>query len=204
MPDGQLKQLTPDDVRDLVAYLASPGQVPLPGEGPWFDPGKGKSGRRAGRRGTEDRLQIGRNPRPQALRVLRRAAGAAARTCGGPAPRSATSSCWTCPSRKSGHYEVFVALTKAIDYGIVRLTWNDAHRYAHRPVPRRRLNTPPISLGQYTLQPGKQRLTIEIIGANPAAVKSTCSVWTMWSCCGMRSRSKIIDLVLDQNDRTIL
>jgi hypothetical protein len=32
MPEGQLKELKPDEVRDLVAYLASPVQIPLPGE----------------------------------------------------------------------------------------------------------------------------------------------------------------------------
>ncbi len=31
MPDGLLAKLSPEDVRDLVAYLASPEQVPLPG-----------------------------------------------------------------------------------------------------------------------------------------------------------------------------
>jgi len=30
MPEGQLEKLTPTQVRDLVAYLASPAQVPLP------------------------------------------------------------------------------------------------------------------------------------------------------------------------------
>ena len=30
MPDGLLSKLSADDVRDLVAYLTSPDQVPLP------------------------------------------------------------------------------------------------------------------------------------------------------------------------------
>ncbi len=30
MPDGLLSSLSPDEVRDLVGYLASPSQVPLP------------------------------------------------------------------------------------------------------------------------------------------------------------------------------
>ena len=32
MPDGLLQSLSEDDIRDLVAYLASPTQVPLPRE----------------------------------------------------------------------------------------------------------------------------------------------------------------------------
>jgi putative heme-binding domain-containing protein len=34
MPEGMLDKLTNDEVRDLVAYLASPEQVPLPKTGP--------------------------------------------------------------------------------------------------------------------------------------------------------------------------
>jgi hypothetical protein len=30
MPEGMLQQLRDVEVRDLLAYLASPGQVPLP------------------------------------------------------------------------------------------------------------------------------------------------------------------------------
>ncbi len=30
MPDGQLQNLTPDQIRDLVGYLMSSDQVPLP------------------------------------------------------------------------------------------------------------------------------------------------------------------------------
>ena len=42
MPEGQLDQLTPNEVRDLIAYLASPSQVPLPRIRPTFDASTGK------------------------------------------------------------------------------------------------------------------------------------------------------------------
>ncbi|MGH7201917.1 MAG: PVC-type heme-binding CxxCH protein, partial [Planctomycetaceae bacterium] len=42
MPDGQLKQMTSDEVRDLVAYLGSPSQVPLAGEVPPLDATTGR------------------------------------------------------------------------------------------------------------------------------------------------------------------
>ena len=32
MPEGLLQAITPDEVRDLLAYLRSPTQVPLPVE----------------------------------------------------------------------------------------------------------------------------------------------------------------------------
>jgi hypothetical protein len=34
MPDGLLSKLSDDDVRDLVGYLTSPDQVPLPAAAP--------------------------------------------------------------------------------------------------------------------------------------------------------------------------
>jgi putative heme-binding domain-containing protein len=34
MPEGLLDKLTKDEVRDLIAYLAGPTQVPLPAPGP--------------------------------------------------------------------------------------------------------------------------------------------------------------------------
>jgi len=30
MPDGLLKMMSDDDIRDLIAYLGTPRQVPLP------------------------------------------------------------------------------------------------------------------------------------------------------------------------------
>lgn len=42
MPEGQLDQLAADDVRDLIAYLASPSQVPLPRVELKLDPETGK------------------------------------------------------------------------------------------------------------------------------------------------------------------
>ena len=64
-------------------------------------------------------------------------------------------------------------LTKARDYGIVRLSLDDQppgepiDLYHPKVVP-----TGPIVLGTQDLSQGQHKLTIEICGANPKAVKS--------------------------------
>ena len=74
------------------------------------------------------------------------------------------------PVAKSGKYEVSVNLTKARDYGIVKLSLDD--KKAGEPIDL--YNTAvvpsgPISLGTHELSEGQHTLTVEIVGANPAA-----------------------------------
>jgi hypothetical protein len=38
MPNGLLEQMQPDEIRDIIGYLASPTQVPLRGPQPEFAP----------------------------------------------------------------------------------------------------------------------------------------------------------------------
>jgi hypothetical protein len=77
------------------------------------------------------------------------------------------------PVAKAGKYEVLVNLTKARDYGIVRLTLD-----AGKPSEPIDLYHPtvvpsgPISLGSYDLPAGQHKLVVEIVGANPAADKA--------------------------------
>jgi putative heme-binding domain-containing protein len=172
MPEGQLKQLKGDEVRDLVAYLQAPAQVPLPGEGPWLDP---KSGRVAGALEGES------------LKILDKTGGAAAPQDMRPftlAKWSADSQLWwtgakpgdkltlEVPVDHAGRYEVFVNLAKAIDYGVVRLSINggkpsEALDCFNDGV----VNTGPVSLGTFDLTKADHRLTLEITGANAKAIK---------------------------------
>ena len=80
---------------------------------------------------------------------------------------------WPCPSTKPGTYEVSVNLTKARDYGIVQLYLDG--KKAGRPIDLYNpqvVPTEPISLGTHQLAEGPHKLTVEIVGANPQAVKS--------------------------------
>ncbi|MBM4088213.1 MAG: DUF2961 domain-containing protein [Planctomycetes bacterium] len=74
------------------------------------------------------------------------------------------------PVEKAGRYEVFANLTKAVDYGIVKISVNDNtpcefDRFHGRVAHDR------LSLGTFELPQGANRLTVEITGANERAIK---------------------------------
>ncbi len=173
MPEGQLKPLSANDVRDLVAYLQAGAQVPLPGEGPWIDP---QTKRVAG-------AFEGEALKPS--KITGGNAGAQGMAAFSLGKWSGESHLWWTGAKPgdqltveievqtAGRYEVYVAMTKAIDYGIVKLTWDD--QPSTEPLDMFNngvVNTPPISLGTHDLPAGKHRLTAEIVGANPKAAKA--------------------------------
>jgi hypothetical protein len=77
------------------------------------------------------------------------------------------------PVKDAGKYRLTVQLTKANDYGIVQLYLDDkklggpVDLYSPEVVP-----SGPLDLGQHDLAAGRHKLTLEITGANPKAVKS--------------------------------
>ena len=174
MPEGQLKDLSTDDVRDLVAYLASPYQVPLPGAGPFFNP---KTNRVTGAIEGES------------MKILSKTAGNAASQKMNPFPKDKWSGIdhlwWTgakpgdrltleLPVKSPGTYELYTVMTRARDYGIVQVSL-DGKRIGkpidlyHAPDV---ITTGVLSLGTHELKSGPHRITIEIVGANPKAVKA--------------------------------
>ncbi len=77
------------------------------------------------------------------------------------------------PVKTSGIYDVSVTLTKAGDYGIVQLTLDS--KPAGKPIDLYNpsvVPTGPIELGTFRLKQGAHHLTVEIVGANPKAIKS--------------------------------
>jgi len=77
------------------------------------------------------------------------------------------------PVKEDGRYEVFVVATKAVDYGIVKLTFDEGQSTAPIDLFNEGVvTTPPISLGVHDLKKGNHRLTTEITGANDKAVKA--------------------------------
>ena len=75
------------------------------------------------------------------------------------------------PVREPGAYHITANLTKANDYGIVRIRINDraAPRLFDRYAPR--VSHDRLDLGVFPLKKGSNRLVIEIVGANDRAVK---------------------------------
>lgn len=173
MPDGQFKQLPAEDVRDLVAYLASSAQVPLPGEGPWID---AKTGKVAGAFEGET------------LKVAKLTGGGAGAQAMGAFPLgkwSGGSHLWWTGGKpgdridlefntsRDSEYEIYVSLTKAIDYGIITIAVDDGTPTEPMDLFNNGVvNTPPLSLGVHKLKAGTHRLTVEIKGANAKAVKN--------------------------------
>jgi hypothetical protein len=77
------------------------------------------------------------------------------------------------PVAKAGKYQLLAQLTKAVDYGIVQLSLDGENLgppvdLFHKGV----IATGELDLGTRELSAGEHKLAVEIIGANPKAVKS--------------------------------
>ena len=172
MPEGLLQPLSESQIADLIAYLQSPSQVPLPGQVPAID------------------RQTGKMPgaiEAEAVEILELTAGRTqTQAMGGfKAGRwSGDAQLWWAdgkpdshltlgvPVHESGTYEVIVSLTQAVDYGVVSIGVNDAE-----PLPPIDLfnkpdviTTGPVSLGKHALSAGTQRLRLTLGQPNPDAI----------------------------------
>ncbi|MBC7819041.1 MAG: c-type cytochrome, partial [Planctomycetaceae bacterium] len=172
MPEGQLNTLTPDEVRDLVAYLGSPTQVALRGPKSPIDSKTGK---------VPDALE------GESLKILKFSVGnAAAQKMGGFAKDKWSGDdqlWWTggkrgarldleLPVAADGEFVLELALTKARDYGIVQVRIDDETLGS----PIDCFNTPDvITTGVLNFEPrklskGLHKLTFEIAGKHSDAV----------------------------------
>lgn len=172
MPEGQFQQMTADEFRDLIAYLASPSQVPLPGEGPVLN---AQTGKVAGALEGESlkRLELtGGNSGPQGMGGFKADRWSDNNHLWWTGGKKGDRLVLEFPVAKDGSCEVFAVMTKARDYGIVQLSLDGTKTGG----PIDLFNAPDVittgvvSLGQHDLKAGPHRLTVEIIGANPKAV----------------------------------
>lgn len=78
------------------------------------------------------------------------------------------------PVKKGGRFRLSAVMTKARDYGIVQLALDG--KKAGDPVdlynPEVIRTDPPVPLGVHELSEGEHKLTVEIVGANPKAIKA--------------------------------
>ncbi|MBI5761595.1 MAG: c-type cytochrome, partial [Planctomycetales bacterium] len=172
MPERQLDQLQPDEVRDLIAYLAAPTQVVLRGPRSPID---------AQTRKVPGAIE------GEALKIIGKTAGDA----GSQSMRAFPADRWSgddhlwwtggkpgarldleLPVRAAGTFTLELALTKARDYGIVQLLLDD------KPLgePIDLFNSPDVittgvlSFEAQSLTAGNHKLSLQITGANPKAV----------------------------------
>lgn len=169
MPPGLLAALEKDQVRDLVAYLASPKQVPLPGQ-----------------KGADNVLRVPGAIEGETIQVLSKKGNVGAQGMGQytDSTWSGNSQLWwtggkpgdqlsvNVPVTKDGDYELMAVLTRAVDYGVVKFLLDD------KPLSQKeidlygsRVTNAELTLGKRSLKAGDHKLTIEITGANPQAVK---------------------------------
>ncbi len=172
MPEGQLNTLTPDEVRDLVAYLGSASQVALRGPKSPIDSKTGK---------VPEALE------GESLKILKVSAGNAAGQKMGGFTKDKWSGddhlWWTggkrgarldleLPVEADGVYSLEFALTKARDYGLVQVRIDDETLGS----PIDCFNTPDvITTGVLNFEPhklskGLHKLTFEIVGKHADAV----------------------------------
>ncbi len=174
MPDRQLDALTKDEVRDLVAYLSSPAQVLLSGPPAPIDEKTGK---------------VPGAIEGEAMKIVEKTSGQAGsqNMSGFKADQwSGDDHLWwtgakpgdrlslEVPVESDGAYDFEIVLTRARDYGMVKLSLGDnvlesgLDLYNDPEV----MTTGVLSYSGVALKKGAQRLTLEIMGASPDAVKA--------------------------------
>ncbi|MFN0127205.1 MAG: PVC-type heme-binding CxxCH protein [Verrucomicrobiales bacterium] len=164
--------LSNEQVRDLVAYLTSPTQVPLPGEGP-----------------VDTVMRVPGAIEGESMKVIAKSAGEAApqNMAGFPDSRwSGDDQLWwtgakagdrltlALPVTQPGKYAIKAVFSRAPDYGVAKFHLNG------RPLGDKQVDffgwkvtaTPLLTLGEAELTAGEHPFTIEITGANPEAVKA--------------------------------
>ncbi|MFP6673565.1 MAG: PVC-type heme-binding CxxCH protein [Pirellulaceae bacterium] len=173
MPEGLLKELTDDEVRDLVAYMASPSQVAPRGPSAPIDP---KTKRVSG-------AQEG-----ESLKLVEKSAGSAKSQGMGGFPLDRWSGedhlWWTgakpgdrlalaTTTEAAAKYDVEIVLTRARDYGVVQL--HLAGKKLADPIDLYSadvVTTGVLTFRSIPLPKGEIQLVVEIVGANPKAVKA--------------------------------
>jgi putative membrane-bound dehydrogenase-like protein len=173
MPEGLLEKLSENEVRDLVAYLASPAQVARRGTPVTID---SKTRRIAGALEGEALKVLeasGGSARPQDMRAfsLDRWSGDSQLWWTGAKPEDRL--VLALPVAEAGRYRLELALTKAVDYGVVELFLDGAPLDA--PIDLYNdgvVSTGPLAFGDHELARGEHRLEARILGARPEAVKA--------------------------------
>ena len=174
MPERQLEMLTKDEVRDLVAYLASPGQVVLSGPPSPIDAKTGKVDGSLEAEAMKIVEKTGGNVANQNMVGFRAAKWSGNDQLWWTGARPGDRLSLEVPVEKDGSYEIQVVLTRARDYGIVKISVDDTildasvDLYGVPDV----TTTGVLSYSKIPLKSGAHRITFEVLGANPEAVKA--------------------------------
>ena len=160
-PEGLIANLSQDQTRDLIGYLRNARQVPLPVEGQILI--------------SDDRIKVAEVNRgtvdQQNMRNFKTDSW------------SGNSQLWWRQGQptdrvvlqfnhpEAGRYEVFAMFTKAHDYGTFRVKLNGQTGIGEIDLFNKDavITTGDVSLGKHQIKAGLNQLTVELLGANPAA-----------------------------------
>jgi putative heme-binding domain-containing protein len=174
MPEGLLDTLRAAEIRDLVAYLASPTQVTPRGPAAPLDAKTGKVPHALEGESLAVIAQTAGDTTPQDMGAFRRDRWSGNSqlwwTNGAPGARLDLK----LPVAKPGSYDIEIVMTKARDYGIVRLTLDEQTLGGpidlfHAPEV---VTTGVQTFAGQSLTAGDHVLSVEIVGANPQALKA--------------------------------
>lgn len=171
MPPGLLTPLTNEQVRDLISYLTSPAQVPMPGE-----KGADVPSRVAGAIEGETMKILASTGKvnPQKMTQYKDSSWSGDEQLWWTGAKPGDRLTLALPVTIPGKYSIEAVLTRAADYGTVKFLLNG------QPLSDKQIDlfgsrvttTPQLVLGERILTAGEHRLTVEITGANPEAVKA--------------------------------
>jgi hypothetical protein len=178
MPSGLFSALTNEQMRDLVAYLASPSpsgvSSALAAPAPKLaDASVAPSFKAAGALEGEELKVIANTGKivMQSMERFRDGVWSGARHLWWVNAKPGEALKLSMPVAKAGHYRVKAVLTRAPDYAIVRFLIDG------KPVPLGHVdlfgskvsNTEPLLITEADFNAGDHELTVEIMGANPQA-----------------------------------
>lgn len=168
MPPGQLTAFTPEQQRDLIAYLASPKQVPLP-RGTYVVPGAIEG----------ETLQVegatAGNVRPQEMVSFPDGQWSGDEHLWWTGGKKGAELHLILPVEEDGTYDVQAVLTRAPDYATVAFSLDGKPLGDGAEIDlfgSKVTQTPPLTLGRRELKKGNHRLTVEMRDVNPSAIKS--------------------------------
>ncbi|NBV46052.1 MAG: cytochrome C [Planctomycetia bacterium] len=171
MPENQLAQLPKASAVALVAYLRHPTQVPLPGAGP---PPFTAEGRIPGALEGEKlavKSKTAGDVRPQAMGSFTAGRWSGNSQLWWTGAKAGDRLVLEVPVTTTGPHEIRAVCTKAHDYAIVSLEWNDAPASAPLDLYHKEgvVHTTEVPIATVDLAPGTATLTVEIVGENPGA-----------------------------------
>ncbi|MEX2167684.1 MAG: PVC-type heme-binding CxxCH protein [Pirellulales bacterium] len=171
MPEQQLETLKPDQIRDLVAYLASPAQVPLRGPAAPIDE---KSKVVAGAHEGETIKVLGKSAgevREQGMNSFAADHWSGSSQLWWTGAKPGDTLDLELPVEKSGVYELEVVLTRAHDYGVVQLLLDDEPLGEPIDLYEAKMvrTTGVLKWDGRKLDGGPHRLQVKIVGRHPQA-----------------------------------